>query len=202
MYSAFGLQREACSVQLYLFSAFGFWLSALGFSLGHFYGLQALLDLYCGIAGHNGVGGHALGNYRTTTNGHLVANCYIADDTGIAPHIYMITEHRRARHGAVRQLFIADSSAVAQGTVIADHHPVIQYQSLAMVDPEPTANLCIPWDLDTKDPFNEDLVKDAIGKPEVIKYLMGSAKVGQAEQQHDHTSFRTGFIGFPVLQYE
>jgi hypothetical protein len=124
---------------------------------------------------------------------------YVANNTGVATHINIIADHRRTRHGAVGQLFVADSSAVPQGAIISNDHLVVQHQSLAMVDPEPAAYFYIPWDLDTKDPFYKDLVKNEIGKSEVIKQLTGSAKVGDPEQQHDHTTFRTGFIGFPVL---
>ena len=69
-----------------------------------------------------------------------------------------------------------------------------------MIDPEPAARFYIPRYFDTKEPFNQDLVKDAIGKQQVIIYPSGSTKVGGPEQQHDHPAFRTGFICFPVLQ--
>jgi hypothetical protein len=68
-----------------------------------------------------------------------------------------------------------------QRTVISNYNLVIQHQALPMIYPKTPANFCIPWDLDTKDPFNQYLVKDAIGYSYVSIYFTGCTKIGDPE---------------------
>jgi hypothetical protein len=68
-----------------------------------------------------------------------------------------------------------------QRAIIPDHHLVVEHQSLPMIYAEAAANFCVPGYLYAKDPFNQNFVKDAIGKTDVPIYFTGSAEIGDPE---------------------
>jgi hypothetical protein len=50
-----------------------------------------------------------------------------------------------------------------------------------MIYAEAAANFSVPGYLNTKDPFNQYLVKDAIGNTDVPIYFTGSTEIGDPE---------------------
>jgi hypothetical protein len=69
--------------------------------LCHFYRRHAGFNLSCWVAGYHGIGRHAFGHHRTAANGNMIANGYIADNAGIATHIYVIADYRRSCQGTI-----------------------------------------------------------------------------------------------------
>ena len=103
--------------------------------------------------------GNTFDHHSATADFHIVSNMNVADDTNIASYINIISDYGRIAETFIFQLLIAYRSAMPQGAILANDNPIVHNQSLSMEQTKVFTDFYIPWDFNTKNPFNKKPVK-------------------------------------------
>ncbi|MEO8732884.1 MAG: hypothetical protein ABI373_01000, partial [Flavobacteriales bacterium] len=69
-----------------------------------------------------------------------------------------------------------------------------------MIDPEPRANTGLPWQFDTKQPFDRQAIENEIGQEKDKRNDALAQQMCCSEQDHDQPTLEVPFIRLPILK--